>query len=160
MVSEAARWSKWLHGKQYDVRAVLADVEDTVKITQFSIRVQIRNRTTGQVSTRLGLGSIDGQVFVKFQNKRLSLRQVLELENKPVVWSNWQSGKMYDVRFATSDLVRSSTKFRTRIQIRNKAGVVFERSGYSIYISDTAVPTYVSFQGKKLYIPQILELEE
>jgi hypothetical protein len=163
MVDVPARWSRWLKGKRYDVRAVTADASATLKISQFTIRVQIRDNQTGEVFDRKGSGRVEGTnrpTYVHFKNKRRLLKEVLEMDEPPTVWTEWLEGKTYDVRIVKSDLIASPAKFCVRVEIRDKAGKVTSRMGHATYINNTSFPTYVSFKGKKLYINQLLELEE
>jgi hypothetical protein len=163
MVDVAARWSRWLKGKRFDVRAVTSDASATLKITQFTVRVQIRDRQTGKVFDRKGFGRVEGTnkpTYVHFKNKRRLLKEVLEMDDAPTVWTEWMKGKMYDVRIVKSDIIASPTKFCVRVEIRDRAGKVTPRVGHATYINNTSFPTYVSFKGKKLYVNQLLELEE
>lgn len=163
MVDNAARWSRWLKGKRYDVRAVVADAANTLRITQFEIRVQIRDNQTGDVFDRKGFGRVEDTgkpTYVYFRSKKRLLKEVLEMGDDTVTWSEWKIGRLYDVRVATSDLVASPTQFRVRVEIRDKKGNIIQRSGRATYINPQQVPTYVNFGGKKLHITQLLTLEE
>jgi hypothetical protein len=163
MVDVTARWSRWLKGKRYDVRAVTSDASATLRVTHFEMRVQIRDRQTGEVFDRKGFGRIDGAdkpTYVYFKNKKRSLGEVLAMEDAAPVWSEWMIGKAYDVRIVKSDIIASPSRFSIRVEIRDKTGKVVKRSGHAVYISETSVPTYVSFKGKKLYINELLDLDE
>lgn len=83
-------------------------------------------------------------------------------------WSEWQLGKVYDLRFAESDVgetvdwdAKPDPTFRIRIEIRKRAtGKLFTREGKGRLVSFDYTPITFTFKGRTMYFSTLLNLED